>query len=318
MILTKVRKNLKIVFMGTPEFAVPSLEILVKNNYNIEAVVTAPDKPAGRGLQLQQSPIKKYALQKGIRILQPFKLRDPDFQQELKEIGANLFIVVAFRMLPEIIWQMPKYGTFNLHASLLPDYRGAAPINWAVINGEERTGLTTFFLKHEIDTGEIIFQENLKIPQDITAGELHDKMMQIGADLVLKTVQAIEKGVPITKKQPEFSETKKAPKIFKDDCKINWVQDTKIIYNQIRGLSPYPGAWTILNGKKLKIFHADPEYVSPNNSPGDINTDGKNYLKIATSDGSIMVKELQIEGRKRMSIVEFLRGFSIKENSHVQ
>jgi len=313
-------KDLRIIFMGTPDFAVASLDILVQNNYNIVAVITAPDKPAGRGQQLQQSAVKKYALEKGLTILQPEKLKSEDFINQLKELKADLQIVVAFRMLPEIVWNMPPIGTFNLHASLLPQYRGAAPINWAVINGEKESGVTTFFLQHEIDTGKIIFQEKVSIGENETAGELHDKLMILGANLVLSTVKAIEENKYDQIDQSKFYsseiELKHAPKIFKEDCKVNWNKPTADIYNLIRGLSPYPTAFSDLispNGQtySFKIFKTQKENNVITKPVGAIDTDGKTYLKIATLDGYISVLDLQLAGKKRMSIPELLRGFSI-------
>ncbi|HQD13162.1 MAG TPA: methionyl-tRNA formyltransferase, partial [Chitinophagales bacterium] len=253
-----LKRDLRIVFMGTPDFAVPSLDILVQNNYDVVGVITAPDKPAGRGQQLQQSAVKKYAVEKGLHILQPEKLKNPEFIAELKALEANLFIVVAFRMLPEMVWQMPEYGTFNLHASLLPQYRGAAPINWAVINGEKETGVTTFFLQHEIDTGNIILQETIKIEEEDNAGTVHDKLMNVGSQLVLKTVRAIEENKVQESPQSAINspQLKHAPKIFKETCLIDWQRPAAEIHNLIRGLSPYPAAFTYLDGKVLKIYSA--------------------------------------------------------------
>lgn len=300
---------MRIIFLGTPDFAVPSLAKLVENGYNIVAVITAPDKPAGRGLQMQQSPVKKYALTQNIPVLQPEKLKNPEFLEELKSYKADLQIVIAFRMLPEAVWNMPRFGTFNLHASLLPQYRGAAPINRAIMNGEEETGLTTFFLQHEIDTGHILLQEKMHIAEDETAGELHDRMMLTGADLVLKTVQAIENNAlsPIPQKEDEH--VKHAPKIFKDDCRIDWNSDINQIHNHIRGLSPYPAAWTTLQGKNFKIYKAKKEEASHIYSAGKILTDGKTYMKVAAQGGFIHLLEVQTEGKKRMPVSEFLKGF---------
>jgi len=304
--------------MGTPEFAVESLDLLVKNNYTIVAVITVPDKPAGRGQQIQQSAVKKYALEKGLNILQPEKLKNEDFLNQLQALKADLQIVVAFRMLPEIVWKMPRLGTFNLHGSLLPQYRGAAPINWAIINGEKETGVSTFFLQHEIDTGKIIFREKVPIDENETAGEVHDKLMLIGAQLVLKTVKAIEENNYPQVSQAEFiakgEKEKHAPKIFKEDCQIQWNRNTTDIYNFIRGLSPYPTAFTTLSapdGKTfaLKIFKAEKEISTHSYPPNTIITDSKNYLKVATADGLISITELQLAGKKKMAINEFLRGF---------
>lgn len=295
--------------MGTPEFAVPSLDILVKNGYNVVAVVTAPDKPAGRGLKLSTSPVKDYAVANNIPVLQPEKLKNPAFLEELKSYQADLQIIVAFRMLPEAVWNMPPLGSFNLHASLLPQYRGAAPINWAVINGEKETGVTTFFLKHEIDTGDILFQEKEPIHPNDTAGTLYERLMHVGASLVLKTVQAIEAGNYTPQPQVFEEEIKTAPKIFKETCKINWHQDADSVYNFIRGLSPYPAAWTELQGKNCKILKAK-KFISSSvaNSPGAYHSDNKTYLHFETTNGLIAVEELQLEGKKKMNIEEFLRG----------
>ena len=311
--------DFKILFSGTPDFAVESLKILVENGYNICGVITAPDKPAGRGMQMQQSAVKKYALSKGLYILQPEKLKDAAFLSEVASLKADLHIVVAFRMMPEQLWSMPRLGTLNLHASLLPQYRGAAPINRAIMNGETTTGVTTFFLKHEIDTGDIILSDKVDIGPTETAGELHDRLMHIGAALVLKTVQQIEKGNLSTTPQKSItSELKHAPKIFKNDCIINWSDKTSTVFNQIRGLSPYPGAFTMLedkNGKTLtlKIYSALFLESKELSETGKIISDNKSFLNITTSDGIISIKELQLEGKKRMSAEEFLRGFSIND-----
>ncbi|HRS08971.1 MAG TPA: methionyl-tRNA formyltransferase [Bacteroidia bacterium] len=311
--------DFKILFSGTPDFAVESLKILVENGYNICGVITAPDKPAGRGMQMQQSAVKKYALSKDLNILQPEKLKDAAFLSEVASLKADLHIVVAFRMMPEQLWSMPRLGTLNLHASLLPQYRGAAPINRAIMNGETTTGVTTFFLKHEIDTGDIILSDKVDIGPTETAGELHDRLMHIGAALVLKTVQQIEKGNLSTTPQKSItSELKHAPKIFKNDCIINWSDKTSTVFNQIRGLSPYPGAFTMLedkNGKTLtlKIYSALFLESKELSETGKIISDNKSFLNITTSDGIISIKELQLEGKKRMSAEEFLRGFSIND-----
>ena len=309
--------------MGTPEFAVASLEQLLKNNYDIAGVVTVPDKPAGRGQQLQQSAVKKFAIEKGLTILQPEKLKDENFLNQLRELKADLQIVVAFRMLPEIVWNMPPLGTINLHGSLLPQYRGAAPINWAVINGEKETGVSTFFLQQEIDTGKIIFQESVPIAENETTGEIHDNLMNIGAQLVLKTVKAIEKGsYPQIDQQQLIGESdkiKSAPKIFKADCRIDWNRSLDEIHNQIRGLSPYPAAFTDFissEGKLIpvKIFITKKEYVLHNFPAGSIITDSKTYIKIAVKNGYIILNELQVAGKKRMAVSEFLRGFQLKND----
>jgi len=302
---------MKIVFMGTPEFAVASLNALFEAGYEIVGVVTAADKPAGRGQKLQESAVKTYAISKGLNILQPLKLKDPDFIEELRALQADLQVVVAFRMLPEIVWDMPAKGTINLHASLLPNYRGAAPINHAIINGETESGATTFFLKHEIDTGDTIFSVRVPIADDDTAGDLHDHLMEAGAGLLLKTVNAIADGQ--YKEQPQISseELKHAPKIFKEFCKIDWNQPAKTIYNLIRGLSPYPTAFTSLNDKTIKIFKAAYEEAEPEVSPGNYLTDGKTYLKFAAPDGFIQLIDVQYEGKKRMTVAEFLRGMRL-------
>ncbi|MBK7110344.1 MAG: methionyl-tRNA formyltransferase [Bacteroidetes bacterium] len=300
--------RLKIVFMGTPQFAVSSLEKLIHEGFDIAAVITAPDKPAGRGLVSTESPVKKCAIQHGIKILQPTNLKAQSFIDELKQLRADLFVVVAFRMLPEIVWDMPELGTINLHASLLPDYRGAAPINHAILNGETETGLTTFFLKKEIDTGDILFTKPIEILPDDNAGSLHDKMMLAGAELLFKTVKAIESRSFNTMPQHKNS-NKTAPKIFKEDCKIDWNNSSQTIYNFIRGLSPYPTAWTILEDKTLKIFSGKIIFDKTSQSPGNYITDGKQYLRFATADGLIDITELQIEGKKKMSVTDFLKGY---------
>lgn len=307
------QKNIRIIFMGTPDFAVASLDILVQNGYNVVGVITAPDKPAGRGLQLQQSAVKQYAVSKGLHVLQPEKLKNPAFLEELRALKADLQVVVAFRMLPELVWDMPPLGTINVHASLLPNYRGAAPINWAIINGEKQSGVTTFKLQHEIDTGDILFSQSVDIRDDETAGELHDDLMATGAGLLLKTVQALAsgnaKGTPQAHIKAE--DIKHAPKIFKEDCQIKWEQPIGQVYNLVRGLSPYPTAWTTLNGKTLKIFQASREHVKPAVAPGEVVTDNKTHLKIAAADGYLSLQEIQLEGKKRMDIEAFLRGNKI-------
>ena len=299
--------------MGTPEFAVPSLDKLIQAGYDIVAVITAPDRPAGRGLQMNESAIKKYAVAHGLKILQPEKLKDPDFIHELRSLHPDLQIVVAFRMLPEVVWNMPPMGTVNLHGSLLPEYRGAAPLNWAIINGEKETGVTTFKLQHEIDTGNILLQEKIKIGDDETAGELHDRMKMIGADLLVKTVKGLSEGALVEIPQGRSDRdgqtgVKHAPKIVTDTCKIDWNKSTVEVFNLIRGLSPYPTAFTYLNGKILKIFKAKKEITVPAIAPGRIETDKKTFLKYECPDGFISIDELQLEGKKRMKIEEFLRG----------
>jgi methionyl-tRNA formyltransferase len=302
-------KKLRIIYMGTPEFAVPSLEFLIENNFEVVAVVTAPDKPQGRGQKLQPSPVKACAIHYGIPVLQPPNLKSPVFLEELRSYQANLQIVVAFRMLPEAVWSMPELGTFNLHASLLPQYRGAAPINWAIINGEKETGVTTFFLRHEIDTGAIIFQEREEIREDDNVGSLYDRLMKKGAQLVLKTVKAIETGDYPSIPQDLTKEIKHAPKIFKETCEINWSSTTDQVRNFVRGLSPYPAAWTTLHGKVLKVFRCSLALdQSGNATPGTTNTDNKNFLKVKCSDGWVTIDELQPEGKRRMTIQEYLVG----------
>ncbi len=312
------KKDFKIIFMGTPDFAVESLRMLYDSGFNIVAVITSPDKPAGRGRKIQESAVKKFAFEKNLPILQPLNLKADHFTSELKSLRADLQIVVAFRMLPEIVWAMPEYGTINLHASLLPQYRGAAPINHAIINGETRTGVTTFFIEKEIDTGNIIFQEEVDILPNETAGELHDKLMKIGGELIVKTVNAVIQNkikiIPQKKIITENTEIKAAPKIFKDDCKINWNQPSDKIYNFIRGLSPYPTAMTMISDNRqfiLKIFKAEKQIENHSLPGGKIISDDKTYLKISTVDGYISIKELQLQGKKRMNIKEFLNGFNI-------
>lgn len=300
--------TLRIIFMGTPEFAVPSLEILVQNKFNVVAVITAPDKPQGRGQKLTPSPVKECAIKFNIPVLQPTNLKSPEFLEELKSYKANLQIVVAFRMLPEVVWSMPALGTFNLHASLLPQYRGAAPINWAIINGEKETGVTTFFLKHEIDTGSVIFQEKETILDTDDVGSLYERLMHKGAHLVLKTVKAIEQGNYPSLPQPENVAIKHAPKIFKETCEINWNQSSKKIVDFVRGLSPYPAAWTKINDKVYKVSKCNYSDHSRQSAIGEYWTDNKTFLKIKTGDGWVSIDEFQPEGKKRMSVVEFFRG----------
>lgn len=317
---------MRIVFMGTPEFAVASLDALIKNNLDVVAVITAPDKPAGRGQNLAQSAVKIYALQKQIKILQPENLKDENFIKELKGLKADLQLVVAFRMLPESVWNMPPLGTYNLHASLLPKYRGAAPINWAIINGEKETGITTFKLKHEIDTGNILFSEKAQISEKMNAGELHDLLMQKGADLILKTVSEVQTNYE-QGKQPIFipqneKEVCHAPKLNKETCRINWNRDSKSIYNLIRGLSPYPGAFTeLITAVKqplvLKIFNADYQMLNHTFSIGHIETDSKSVFRVYCSNGFVLIKELQLQGKKRMMTEEFLRGFKLTKEHFI-
>ncbi len=313
------KENLRIVFMGTPDFAVESLKILVENGFNVVGVITAPDKPAGRGQKIRKSAVKIYTESAGLYTLQPTNLKDPLFLEELKALKADLQIVVAFRMLPEVVWNNPPLGTFNLHASLLPHYRGAAPINWAVINGEKETGVTTFFLQHEIDTGNIIRQEKVEIGRDDSAGIIHDKLMVIGAELVLKTVNLIVEDKIVSIPQSEIAdgeELKSAPKIFKDDCRLDWGQTATTVHNKIRGLSPYPAAWTeieLAESKRIAVKIFESELLHEHNlKPGEVESDGKNYLKIGTSSGCINVKRLQLAGKKRMPVADLLRGFDVK------
>ncbi|OCX52882.1 methionyl-tRNA formyltransferase [Mucilaginibacter sp. PPCGB 2223] len=300
--------------MGTPEFAVASLDALVKAGFDIVGVITAPDKPSGRGLKMSESAVKQYAVANNLKVLQPEKLRNPEFLDELRSLKADLQVVVAFRMLPEVVWNMPPKGTINLHASLLPDYRGAAPINWAVINGEVVSGVSTFLLKQEIDTGDVLFTESVAIAEDDTAGDLHDKLMEVGAGLLVKTVKAIESGDYVEKPQDEIAADappKHAPKLFKEDCLIDFNQPVEAVYNRIRGLSPYPTAYTIFNDKIFKIFKAQKQNDEPGIQPGGFLTDQKTYLKFACLDGFISVTDVQLEGKKRMGIEEFLRGVKL-------
>ncbi|HEX5153157.1 MAG TPA: methionyl-tRNA formyltransferase [Parafilimonas sp.] len=317
-------KNLRVVFMGTPEFAVASLDALVNAGCNIVGVITAPDKPAGRGMQLQQSAVKKYAVEKGLAILQPEKLKNLDFINELRSLQADVQVVVAFRMLPELVWNMPPMGTINVHASLLPQYRGAAPINWAIINGEKETGITTFKLQHEIDTGNILLQEKISIGEKETAGELHDKLKELGASLIVKTIEEIANGSIKERPQltnhhsppiPAFDGTgiHHAPKLNTDICKINWNKTAAGIFNLVRGLSPYPTAFTYLDDKILKIYIAEKEITEHHNQIGSVHTDGKTFLKFACADGFIHCTDIQLQGKKRMNIQDFLRGYRLNK-----
>jgi methionyl-tRNA formyltransferase len=306
-----MNKSLKIVFMGTPEFAVPMLDTIFHSQHQIVGVITAPDKPAGRGMQLSESDVKKHAVAHGLRLLQPEKLKNEVFLDELRTLNADLFVVVAFRMLPVVVWDMPPLGTINLHASLLPNYRGAAPINWAIINGEKETGVTTFKLQHEIDTGQIILREKIAIRDDETVGELYHELMDIGKNVLLKTVDAIASGEYPLLPQDHITDVKHAPKIFKETCRIDWSHDAASIYNLIRGLSPYPAAWTILQGKTLKIYSTDKLNQSHSKPTGEIETDGRTYLRYTCSDGYISLRDIQLEGKKRMSVEEFLRGYKV-------
>lgn len=301
--------DLRIVFMGTPDFAVASLDALVNAGYRIVGVVTAPDKPAGRGMKLTESAVKKYAVEKNLPVLQPEKLRDPAFIDALRNLKADLQVVVAFRMLPEIVWNMPPMGTINVHGSLLPDYRGAAPINWAVINGEKETGVTTFKLKHEIDTGDILLQDRMEIGENETATEVHDRMKIIGANLLVKTLRGLEAGTITEQPQQQSATPKHAPKLFTKDCEIDWNRPVQAIHNQVRGLSVFPGALTKLDGKILKIYSSLPEIKSHGDVPGTVVTDGKSFLKFACANGYLLVTDLQLEGKKRMQTTDFLRGY---------
>lgn len=309
-------QELRIVFMGTPDFAVASLDALVQAGCNIVGVITAPDKPAGRGMKLTESAVKKYAVEKGLHLLQPEKLKNPVFIEELCALQADLQIVVAFRMLPEIVWNMPPLGTVNLHGSLLPQYRGAAPIHWAVINGEKETGVTTFKLKHEIDTGDILLQKSFPIGEEETTGEVHDRMKMIGADLLVETVKGLAEGTLQKIDQSEMvngesSILKHAPKLFTENCQVNWNDEVAKIHNLIRGLSPFPGALSTLDGKILKIYRATKELGGHTQPAGKVLSDGKTFLKFACADGYIHIKDLQLEGKKRMLVEDFLRGYRL-------
>jgi methionyl-tRNA formyltransferase len=300
--------------MGTPDFAVASLDALVQAGFNIVGVVTAPDKPAGRGMKLTESAIKKYAVEKGLHILQPEKLKNPGFIEELHALKADLQIVVAFRMLPEIVWNMPPLGTVNLHGSLLPQYRGAAPIHWAVINGEKETGITTFKLKHEIDTGDILLQKSFPIGEDETTGEVHDRMKLVGAEVLVETVKGLAAGSLQKLAQSSVvsgksSVLKHAPKIFTETCRINWEQPVDVLHNFIRGLSPFPGALTTLDGKVLKVYRSKKELAAHTHRAGKVFSDGKTFLKFACTNGYIHIIDLQLEGKKRMLVEDFLRGY---------
>lgn len=303
--------------MGTPDFALASLKALIEAECNIVGVITAPDKPAGRGMKIQESAVKKYAAQQGLKILQPGKLKDNAFVNELGSLQADLQVVVAFRMLPEVVWNMPPLGTINVHASLLPQYRGAAPINWAIINGEKETGITTFRLKHEIDTGDILLQEKVPIGANETAGELHDRLMQTGARLLVRTIREIAEGKVKENSQDDLLASptyeklhiKHAPKIFTDTCKIDFRKSVTEVHNLIRGLSPFPGAFTHINGKMLKIYRSEKEFMEPGEPPGSFTSAKKGQLKFACTDGYIIPIEVQLEGKKRMMIEDFMKGY---------
>ncbi len=309
-------QSLRIIFMGTPAFAVSSLDALVQAGCNILAVVTAPDKQAGRGLQLHQSEVKKYALEKGLNILQPEKLKNPEFLEILKLLKADIQIVVAFRMLPEVVWNMPPMGTINVHASLLPQYRGAAPINWAIINGEKYTGVTTFKLQQEIDTGDILLSEKIAIEDNDTAGTVHDKLQILGANILLKTITALVNGSVVEQPQLLISNSQlltHAPKIFTETCKIDWSKKVDEVYNLIRGLSPYPAAFTTLNNKTLKVFFAEKVYEQPDIEIGSYKTNEKKFIQFVCSNGYLKLLDIQLEGKKRMNVEDFLRGYRFEK-----
>ena len=311
-------RDLRIVFMGTPDFAVATLKLLAETNYNIVGVITAPDKPAGRGQKLNESAVKQYAKSQNLTILQPTNLKNEAFLNQLKSLNANLQIVVAFRMLPKAVWQMPEFGTFNLHASLLPNYRGAAPINWAIINGETKTGVSTFFIDEKIDTGDMIFQETIEINPEENAGSLHDKLMRIGSKLVLKTVTSIQNNSVKTRPQIGSSEIKTAYKLDKDNCKIDWNASLETIYNLIRGLSPYPAAWcTLINGNEtldVKIYAAEKEFITHSDSVGSI-ISTKKEIKIAVSNGYLIIKELKLPGKRAMDVKSLLNGYTFESSA---
>lgn len=305
--------EVRIVFMGTPAFAVASLDAILKAGGQVVGVITSPDKPAGRGMKVTESAVKKYAVEHSLHVLQPEKLKNPAFLDELRQLNADIQVVVAFRMLPEAVWKMPALGTINLHGSLLPQYRGAAPINWAIINGEPETGVTTFKLQHAIDTGDILQQEKIAIGENETAGELHDQMQFIGAELLVKTIKGIADGSlqEIPQSAIGTNVLKHAPKIFTEDCNIDFTQSCKKVHNLIRGLSPHPGALTKLNGKVLKVYKSDVELVAPSHAAGEFVTDHKSFLKFACVDGYVHITDLQLEGKKRMLVEDFLRGYRV-------
>lgn len=303
-------KDLRIVFMGTPEFAVESLKALVESKFNVVGVITAPDKPKGRGQKLAFSPVKEFTVSREIPVLQPTNLKSPEFHEALKSYRPNLFVVVAFRMLPEIVWSMPEYGTFNLHASLLPQYRGAAPINWAIINGERETGVTTFFIKHEIDTGNIILQEKEVIHDHDNVGTLYERLMVKGANLVVKTVEAIRDDTYTLQEQEDAECTHHAPKLFKETCEIDWSKSSKEVYDFIRGLSPYPAAWTKFHDKTYKVYGSEISSIAMRQEPGEVMTT-RDEIFVKTGDGSLKILDLQAEGKKRIKSADFLRGNKI-------
>ncbi len=313
------KRDLRIVFMGTPDFAVATLKALIDNNYTVVGVITAPDRKAGRGQKLKGSAVKEFALEHNLNVLQPTNLKAESFIEELKALNANLQIIVAFRMLPKVVWQMPEYGTFNLHASLLPQYRGAAPIHWAIINGEKKTGVTTFFIDEKIDTGAIILSEETNISESATVGELHDELMTTGSDLVLKTVKLIEEGDVITTIQPKSGDLKTAYKLNRDNCKIDWNADLDAIYNKIRGLNPFPTAWCFLNNNEdellsIKLYGVEKEYETHNFEAGLIFSD-KTELKVSCQGGYVKVKEMQLPGKRKMDIKSLLNGFEFSKNA---
>lgn len=320
------KQSLRIVYMGTPDFAVEPLRKLVEGGYNVVGVVTMPDKPVGRHQnELSSSPVKRYAVAHGLKVLQPEKLKDATFLEVLRELRADVQVVVAFRMLPEVVWSMPPLGTFNLHAALLPQYRGAAPINWAIINGDTETGITTFFLDSKIDTGSIIQRVSVPILDTDNAGDVHDKLMHLGSDLVLETIDNLLADNVHPVPQSEFSSEeplRPAPKIFKETCRIDWSGGVKRVYDFVRGLSPYPAAWTelIADDKKsvLKIYAASKEFCAPADHPGTVVTDGKNYLKVVLADGYLKLEQVQIAGKKRMEVTDFLRGFRVADDLRVE
>jgi len=305
--------SLRIVYLGTPEFATTSLNALLQSKHEVVGVVTAPDKPAGRGQQLNESDVKKFAVQNELKLFQPEKLRDENFIQELKKLNADLFVVVAFRMLPEVIWKMPRLGTFNLHGSLLPQYRGAAPIQWAVMNGETETGCTTFRLKHEIDTGEVLSQHKMSIAPNETAGELYERMMYEGADLLVRTLDLLEekKVEPIAQEELITSELKHAPKLLKEDGRVRLTDSPAVVHNRVRGVTPFPGAFTTFQGKILKIHKGLPEETEHSFELGSFHSDNKTFLKLAVNGGYYNLMEVQLEGKKKLRIDEFLRGMSV-------
>jgi methionyl-tRNA formyltransferase len=318
---TSKHNSLRIVFMGTPDFAVGSLKQLLEAGFKVVGVITAPDRPAGRGRKLQESAVKQFAVKHQLKVLQPTNLKDEAFLEDLKSLDANLQVVVAFRMLPKVVWQMPAYGTFNLHASLLPQYRGAAPINWAIINGETETGVTTFFIDEKIDTGNIILQKGANIRPEDNAGDLHDRLMELGAHLVVDTCKQIEAGTVSLQKQDESMELKPAPKIHKDTCRIDWNSSIKDIYNHIRGLSPYPGAWTELvnDGKAapMKIFRTEMETSEHDYIVGKLVVEKKS-LKVAVKEGHLNLLELQLPGKRRMQVNEVLNGLNLEKEAHLR